>query len=219
MRNVGIHIVLVLLIGALLTFGLAWGAAVFAPSDRMQGALEGPTTGDAAWWQLRIPAELLTFVSADESPRSVRVPHDGLILDLKQYLLGNWALHATALRVRAGWPFRALEGSQWSGDLTKRGAPVNAVEGAWLLQIKWIGERVVPWRPMWRGLLANVAILGVAGWTVSQLTIVTYRRRRTARRRKTGKCAACGYPLVSDQAIGEIESVGRCPECGAAGLG
>lgn len=63
--------------------------------------------------------------------------------------------------------------------------------------------RVLPCRPIWRGVFVNAAWYAAAMIVLSAFT----RAARRAIRRFRGRCAACGYNLA-----GVIEEV--CPECG-----
>ncbi len=66
-------------------------------------------------------------------------------------------------------------------------------------------ERVVPYRPLWGGLVANTLIYGSIWWVL----LFGVASTRRALRRRHGRCGSCGYRLSPD--LGE-----RCPECGRA---
>ena len=61
---------------------------------------------------------------------------------------------------------------------------------------------VLPYLPLWPGLIADLAFWSAAWW----LTLWAVPTIRGARRRRRGLCAACGYDLSG--------SPDRCPECG-----
>ena len=111
---------------------------------------------------------------------------------------GGTPANASYLHVRHGWPWHAAEGREVH-------APGQPSARAWATY--WNigpGRHLVPMAPVWPGLLANT--LFYAALTLALL--MGLRSWRTRRRRKRGRCVACGYELG--------ESVGVCPECGLA---
>lgn len=106
--------------------------------------------------------------------------------------------YATVEALSAGWPWHAAYGLRYRS----RGAPT--IENGLIALPLGGSSAMLPWRPIWRGLAGNTpvyAALVLAGWAAFGLV-------RSARRRKRGACAACGYPLD--------EGMHRCPECGEA---
>jgi hypothetical protein len=62
---------------------------------------------------------------------------------------------------------------------------------------------VVPYQPVWSGIILN-SLVGAAGtWALIFLPSAV----RTVRRRRRGRCVACGYDLAGVDG-------GECPECG-----
>lgn len=109
---------------------------------------------------------------------------------------------------RFGWPMPALERRSWmayviqgrtstpAGTLASPLSPLDAglAPGP--------GGKGLPVRPGWLGLGVNTLVFGGACW----LLITGAGAARRWRRRRRGRCAACGYDL------GDLET---CPECGA----
>jgi hypothetical protein len=127
--------------------------------------------------------------------------------------------------VRAGWPARCLGGLHWRNppDAAKVqggfwGAPIREGVGtdAWVYvdacalpdrfgPFQFGPERALPMRPLWRGLVINIAAWAGLLWLV---TLGPFEIRRIARQAR-GRCLHCGYDLR-----GEAE--GGCPECGCS---
>lgn len=115
---------------------------------------------------------------------------------------------------KAGWPFRCVVARYWwatPGSQT-RAIRTSGWYDCWRLserlfpQHKNPAARVLPLRPLWLGLIANVTlwIAGIAA--IIHLKMIWSRRTR----RRMGQCESCGYPHgVSGLAV--------CPECGDGG--
>lgn len=101
-----------------------------------------------------------------------------------------------------GWPWLAF----WSEMEPKDGGEWR-VAGGWALAYpkhpSAISLRVLPYRPIWSGLLANLAAFSLL-WALAFLALPEWRR---ARRRGRGLCERCRYDLCGQAAAG-------CPECG-----
>jgi hypothetical protein len=103
--------------------------------------------------------------------------------------------------IEAGWPFRCTCGATWywSERADQRWLPHYA------LKVRGVSY---PLMPLWRGLLLNAPFYGGILWLL-WLGGGTIRRVVRLRRRL---CVKCGYDLRG----GAIETVGgMCPECGA----
>ncbi len=95
-------------------------------------------------------------------------------------------------RTFSGWPIPSMS---WHYDW----APVRGIRRGLILDKQ---ERyIIPLRPNWPGLLANVPV-HAAIWGV--LLVAPGRVRAFIRRRK-GLCAHCGY---------DVQELATCPECG-----
>ncbi|UYV11520.1 MAG: hypothetical protein NCW75_09425 [Phycisphaera sp.] len=113
---------------------------------------------------------------------------------------GGTPANASYLHVRHGWPWRAAEGRQVypPGQLSSLVRMTYWNIGP--------GRHLVPLAPVWPGLVANTLFYA----TLTLVPLAGLRSWRTRRRRKRGRCVACGYEL------GEGVGVGVCPECGLA---
>ncbi len=100
-----------------------------------------------------------------------------------------------------GWPFLALwchlDEAAPSGHTVRGGITLSSAS------VTTGAARVLPWLPIWRGLILNMLIYAAA-WLV---VILVYRRLRAAVRRRRGRCPRCNYD--------RRKSAGPCPECGA----
>lgn len=124
-------------------------------------------------------------------------------------------LPEAGFQVRAGWPFRAFIGEP--GERRPHRTQIPGPRDAAI-----IGPFSIPTKPLWGGLIANLAI-HTAAWfvvlpslwfVVLPITAWPYRTARRAiirhRRKDNGLCMNCGYD-VYDQPSGS-----KCPECGEA---
>lgn len=103
----------------------------------------------------------------------------------------------------SGWPWHA--GYSRSFDDHAHGPVARETYGEASIRVGGY-DYVMPYLPHWPGLLANTAFY-------ASLVFVPWaglRLARSARRRRRGGCARCGYPLD--------DGMKRCPECGAAAL-
>ncbi|MHC4129117.1 MAG: hypothetical protein ACYSWT_01300 [Planctomycetota bacterium] len=125
--------------------------------------------------------------------------------------------------VRAGWPARCLGGLHWhnppdAGRVQSGfwGPPVPERVGSeqWLYvdacalpgrvgPFRFGPQRTLPLRPLWWGLILDVAAWAALLWLV---TLGPFELRRIARQAR-GRCLHCGYDLRGD-------GRGGCPECG-----
>lgn len=109
--------------------------------------------------------------------------------------------------VRAGWPWRSFRATR-QFDLTT----IDPLAELWthgaILEERSLLEplsmRVLPYGPIWSGLLANVAVWS----TMWGALFLGFGSLRGFRRRRSGRCVQCGYDLAHTTS-------GTCPECGA----
>ncbi len=112
----------------------------------------------------------------------------------------------TVDRLRAGWPFFMLEGSEHSEVHSVGRAPAAAtIHPVGLLRVQSAGQVwTIPLRLRAWGAAGNWAVWSVA---VASSMFVADSSRKAWRRRR-GQCVACGYPRPAGK---------RCPECGLCG--
>lgn len=103
-----------------------------------------------------------------------------------------------------GWPFAAFR----ANDRTEmeRNFGYGEIQGGFKVR-GGFPERVIAFRPIWGGLIANTAIFGGGLWLIIHHPV---KLRRVYRRRR-GLCESCGYSLEG------LSGVVQCPECGGDG--
>ena len=112
----------------------------------------------------------------------------------------------------SGWPLRALIYVDWSGftqpphtssKIQYTTGQLHGYETNW--RIPWLGAitEVIPLRPIWPGLLLNIAFWS----TIIVAPTMWFRTRRRNARRRRALCVECLYDLRASES-------GRCPECG-----
>jgi len=110
-----------------------------------------------------------------------------------------------------GWPCRTIWGWKYDGMSRPMGsisAATTSAGGGDLLPILFPSQagparRILPFYPLWSGLLANVAIFS-AMWLLLFRGVRVWKRVLRVRK---GVCVACRYDLR-----GSVS--GMCPECG-----
>ena len=116
--------------------------------------------------------------------------------------------HIQLWRVGNGWPARALFASYHRNVFHEQFVVASGIPtaGVWsypkVASLRHPMQIALPTRPIWRGLLIDIAFYGVIAYL---LLFVPRQVRRTLRRRR-GLCVKCAYPV----------SEGTCPECGTA---
>jgi len=105
--------------------------------------------------------------------------------------------------VRAGWPMSCLQGftTGVGGSYSRHGV----IEPPHVLsQMGVKPQRLVPLYPRWGGLAVNTVFYGAVFW----LAIPGPKLLRRVMRRRHGCCPTCGYDLAH-------HDHDTCPECGA----
>lgn len=115
----------------------------------------------------------------------------------------------------SGWPFRCLICNLSTKNAPNFGTHTWAAQGGLILSdptipgwADWppVYPRILPLRPMWPELAANSIFYGLCWWVLGRL----WGWQRARRRRRRGRCIACGFDLAG------LPSPVRCPECGWA---
>ncbi|MGH7130414.1 MAG: hypothetical protein ACREJO_00500 [Phycisphaerales bacterium] len=111
-----------------------------------------------------------------------------------------------------GWPFRALSFVHWSGSEYPLGVPmargtsvdIDGIAHGWRIGTDRYLPLVIPTRPIWPGLAANILI-----WSVVSVPCIRGAYMLRARlRRQRGLCSDCAYVTAG------LPAQGVCPECG-----
>jgi hypothetical protein len=202
------------LLGAATTCVVAWSCALWSPITR-RGA-DPPDPGPDYW-----PYDEGFGTSRDRgfgySIEVERIPREFENTEGGIDFVG-WEICSLPVR-DAGWPLRSLRsvvrayhdpadrngyGPALSypalpiGELVRRGYPTDRLP-AWLGARPW---RRVPLVPQPVGFGVDSVVFAGMWWVGLTAPVALVRRRR----RRLGRCAACGYEL------GGLET---CPECGA----
>jgi hypothetical protein len=111
-----------------------------------------------------------------------------------------------------GWPMAAASSCALGLMSQNATAAYRIDRGVPLAQDTTLGSRnsladleMVPWRPVWSGLIVDVAFYGSLWWCV----LLAHRTVAARRRLRKGACPACGYDMTGLEAR-------VCPECGAS---
>jgi hypothetical protein len=137
------------------------------------------------------------------------------LTDIRRVPIERWALpHAAPWLVECRWPARletrVVEArgwpmlstfwwyNTWGTDwMNKR----PAIAGGLRISDEWT-PKVIPYAPLWPGMIANSAVYGTSSCLVVALARILIFRRR-------GRCRNCGYPREG------LPASSVCPECGS----
>ena len=186
--------------------GWGWtrrGRSVVAPqSYGMAGA--------ALTLSIEAPTNLMTDPYPIEmAPGATLADLDPALVSRLQASPPSGTLLVWPIQMRLGWPMRCLAYSHvgyygWGafgwGSTGARGIAGGVPLGPVTAPFE---ARVVPYRPLWPGILVNMLVLGGAAF----LVVESLRRLRARRRVRAGHCPACGY---------DMRGLAACPECGRA---
>ena len=190
MRRRLTKLVVFLLLGAIVNVAVAWGCVWGGHHKNL--TRHRPTEDDIRWWYLHVPEGFPI------SPGEVEETHDfgvnGTIM-WERWPAPNFT---NSLRMRAGLPMRALEGSIWA-DGSKGQVPKIERQ----LMIVLNDQRSLPFYPLLPGFTINTIFYAAILWL---LTLGPFTAHRFIRR-KRGRCIKCGYDLR------HVEH-DQCPECG-----
>jgi hypothetical protein len=186
--------------GVVLTVGVAWGLSLWSPFQSFTGfSYHGPV--ESAF------GGRLAGKWPDESWHESRIWGRGVRVDGWRDPV-EWVRHMT--HTRAGLPAHCLEGFQiWEATGETLVGMVPAPR--WLgrdrfsaIGMSWTSP-AIPLLPIWRGFGLNVVMYGTA---VFLLWAGPGAIRRSVRKRR-GRCVRCGYDLR-----GLPDAEAKCPECG-----
>lgn len=188
---------------ALLGLGLlqhnTWSPDVFWTDTARGGHYQRSTLWCSDW----IIMKRILFIGTPESQPYFRrnaPPRWASTLDISG-LGGFEEVHTGA----TGWPWRAFASESWRRWTPAPGEPTEELRHNIVLLNTPRGRVMLPLRPIWPGLLADVAAFS-AVWLA--LLLATGAARAFIRNAR-GRCPACGYDRR-----GLPEPHGACPECG-----
>ncbi|MFG0243223.1 MAG: hypothetical protein ACF8R9_10610 [Phycisphaerales bacterium JB054] len=113
----------------------------------------------------------------------------------------------TIIRVGVGYPFKCFSGARvFHGQVDPRGgsslfSPSTALRSPGFVKL---GSMELPVKPIWPGLLLNIAIVAVPVLVLLGVRDVW----RWFHRARAGECTGCRYDLSG------VPDRSRCPECG-----
>jgi hypothetical protein len=141
------------------------------------------------------PASFFNSATPDASaPHVASVPYWVPFRQAPPYMLAS----VTA----RGWPFRAFHYTSDVNYFTPDARSfICNVSGGIIVDTPH-RRTIIPFRPIWPGLIANTLILGMSVWAIA----FTVSAARRITRRNEHLCSCCGYCL---------RTLARCPECGA----
>lgn len=206
-RRTGIlGILTLLLLGAVVSWGVAVLAALSGSKETATLHLAATDAEDLRWWNESTPVGRdLEWTLVDPRRRRFEPGLETTTLEARAISRETGQPDVARVeRIRAGWPSPCLEGDTWF--LMRATSPPSSPEivDAGLVPIEFErGVRFIPTRPIMGGLILDsvvmAAILGGIGRTPAGVRWI-----RGVLRRRSGRCPACGYP---GPAV-------RCPECG-----
>jgi hypothetical protein len=204
-RGLIVKLTLCTLAGAVVTWGVAGGCALWVPvrvQSARGAALDGFLTAPPSWSE-RSETDLLQLTTTDARGIGLRHGVCGRLLLHGGDRLGDIRL---MWRLEAGWPVPAVmgEGRREMTTVTSRGA---------LAIPPWLRPRPLPTsRPHLPARILPVGFtlntLLAAGVLLGVVEGFAFARRRV--RRAKGRCPSCGYDR------GGLAGDAACPECGAA---
>jgi hypothetical protein len=204
-------------LGAFVNIAVAWSCAIWSRPNPA-AATELPSSVSAGLWQQIAPDawkrevdevhQLSTFSTGGGRQESLGVEidtvshaaQDSADIGINQYRLQTW----TVFEFRTGWPLRTVcsTGAESSSD----GKLVTALAWVSSADFDWISlnrGQLLPYGPIWTGLIANTVFYAAIIWLLIRGPIELRRRMRQLR----GQCQACGYPIRTSSV---------CAECGIA---
>ena len=212
MKRRVIHVVLLLVAGAIVNVAVAWACAAFAnwPQSSYSHEQSSGTT-----WPGPVPEHWPgrpRFLVWSELPYTI----DRYVARRNEFSEGGQVLRTESFlidRYSFGWPLRSLRSEVWNefeiagqpptvNNRTDKHPEINI----WMAGIPVSsGFRSLPLRSLWPGFAINTIFYAAILWLLFAVPLALRRRRRI----KRGQCPACAYDLRG-------ASHHACPECGAA---
>ncbi len=199
-------LVVFLLLGAIVNVAVAWGCATWIVPLKndlaaWQRQLNAPLRSDyRRWWATHAPSGFQKEPVVAVRSANVGVTHVSMWKPVAFTPEGTFD-HDLVLRIRAGWPLRAVEGASWRAAGTPTAGTPKVTPDA-LVVLPANGLKILL-RPVWPGFAINTLLYAGVLWL---LTLGSFTARRIIRRRR-GLCIKCGYDLRGTEHA-------KCPECG-----
>lgn len=209
-----------IVIGLVASVATSWSIALFVNVFAHPSGRESVVGGLGVWSVVRWEAPGATRIysirtkipnippsQSGTSERAIRAlipPYaDELGSPSANFLGSSPGMDARWLDAR-GWPFKSFATEadvvpQTNSHTIRYGMEVSP---PWTPTSGPTEPRVIPFRPLWNGLILNALLWAIVMYCV----LVSISQLRKWRRRITNRCAACGHELMASQAT--------CPECG-----
>jgi len=188
MKRRALHIIVLLLLGAIVNVPVAWGCRFLG----VRGATSYQSHSEqyiAKWYKNRVGDDVLPDFHWEHVKG---LGYEGF--ELSGYRANReWI---AAVCVRRGIPVPSLECAWW-----QCGTRLNAKHSSDGIRVGGNSDRLLPIRPIWPGFAINTIFYAAILWVV---WFVPSKFRRTLRRGR-GLCPACAYPVGTSNV---------CTECG-----
>jgi hypothetical protein len=190
------RVIALLLVGAIINVGLAWGLNLMPYSGARPSYSHLPDEDDLEWWRTRAPPGF---------PAQPAGVYETYLFGRQRVLMYEREADANSNtlgdnvgRFRYGWPSSSMESALWVNRKTRSVVEQHRsyVPPGWPLAGRWVSVE-----PLWPGFAINTLFYAVIVWMLFAAPFALRRRRRI----KRGLCPACAYP-VGDSAV--------CTECG-----
>jgi hypothetical protein len=204
MKRRALHIIVLLLLGAIVNVAVAWGywiPRMWVSSRFIRGDEKlDPQATLELWRRYALPHWVMPPTHGH------RILHALFSVEhVERYIESLDRTNPTLLSVshfKYGWPCRSMHGFSYSEKLerTKRYAITLVIERGDIYHER---KAMIALMPLWPGFAINTIFYAAMLWV---LCFAPGKLRRTIRRRR-GLCPACAYPVGASPV---------CTECGAA---
>ncbi len=210
-----------LILGAVVNVGVAWGCAVLVnPFEVERYHAVGESVASGMWWDVTVRSRYgvrrwyswHAIAQDSEAFRAGPFPGEALpdwspfALKETDYIPAQATPHRWTAQA-TGWPalsfcWDSQDDVRWPAARFRLGIVTPL---PWWLDDGNPGQpRVIPFGPLWSGLVINTLTFATILW----LPFASFAARRLVRKRR-GRCVRCGYDLCATPACDP------CPECGA----